>query len=301
MAIEDSAADSREAWRSVYVRFPVFGLSEYSRPKSTARTLIEAVGDAAGTVNAEDASGEVDHAFLCWHRVGAGRVAYLAAPDTYRLRWRRGDRMHHRFWGQFLRWITAADAGVGSEICRLQTDRTRYDEGQPVEVTVWLKDAAGRPLGEESISAEASTFSGDAMSVELTPDADVAGRYFGTFKALKAGAYQIGVRGEAIDKLIPAAAELEKIRATVTVRGADSIEMINTQCNRALLEQVAQVTGGQVIPPTAIGEVLELVSFTPEVVERVDRTPLWNRWSSLIIVLGCLFTEWVVRKGKGLV
>ena len=77
--------------------------------------------------------------------------------------------------------------------------------------------------------------------------------------------------------------------------------MINTQCNRALLEQVAQMTGGQVIPPTAIGEVLELVSFTPEVIENVERTPLWNRWSNLFIVLGCLFTEWVVRKAKGLV
>jgi hypothetical protein len=173
--------------------------------------------------------------------------------------------------------------------------------GEPVEVTVWLKDAAGRPLGDESIAAEASTFNGEAVSVELTPDADVAGRYFGTFKALKAGAYQIGVRGAVIDKLIPAAADLEKIRATVTVRGADSIEMVNTQSNRALLEQVAQVTGGQVIPPTAIGEVLELVSFTPEVVEKIEQTPLWNRWSSLVIVLGCLFTEWVVRKAKGLV
>jgi hypothetical protein len=50
-----------------------------------------------------------------------------------------------------------------------------------------------------------------------------------------------------------------------------------------------------------LGEVLDLVSFTPEVSERVERTPLWNRWSSLVIVLGCLFTEWVVRKAKGLV
>ena len=85
------------------------------------------------------------------------------------------------------------------------------------------------------------------------------------------------------------------------MRATDSIEMLNTQCNRPLLEQIAQMTGGQVIPPTAIGEVLELVSFTPEVRERIERTPLWNRWSNLFIVLGCLFTEWVVRKAKGLV
>jgi hypothetical protein len=66
-------------------------------------------------------------------------------------------------------------------------------------------------------------------------------------------------------------------------------------------QTIAQITGGQVIPPTAISEVLQLVSFTPDVSESIQRSPLWNRWSNLIIVLGCLFTEWTVRKGKGLV
>jgi hypothetical protein len=50
-----------------------------------------------------------------------------------------------------------------------------------------------------------------------------------------------------------------------------------------------------------VGEVLQLMSFTPEVVERTESTPLWNRWSNIVLVLGCLFTEWIVRKAKGLV
>jgi hypothetical protein len=300
LLIEDSATDSRESWRKIYDRFPVYGLSAYSRPKATARTLIEATSEPAGTVRVDEGTGQVEHAFLCWQRIGAGRVAYLAAPDTYRLRWRRGDRMHHRFWGQFMRWITAADTGVGSEIVRLQTDRTRYTAGEPVEVTVWIKDVDGRPIAEESIAAEARTFSDEAITINLTSDPEVAGRYYGTFNDLMAGAYKIGVRGAIVEKLLPAA-DADQSLATITVRGAEGVEMMNTQCNRALLEQVAQVTGGQVIPPTAIGEVLELMSFTPDVVNKVERTPLWNRWSSLLIVLGCLFTEWVVRKSKGLV
>jgi hypothetical protein len=212
--------------------------------------------------------------------------------------------MHHRFWGQFLRWITAANTGTGNDCLRLQTDRTRYAEGEPVEVTVWLKDASGRPLDGETIHAEARMFNNEAQSLELTPDSDVAGRYFGTLKDLASGAYQIGVTGKVIEELLPAGADPNQANdatATITIRSPDSIEMLNTQCNRALLEQVAEMTGGQVIPPTAMAEVLELVSFTPDVTENVQRTPLWNRWSNLFIVLGCLFTEWIVRKGKGLV
>jgi hypothetical protein len=303
LLIADSPAESRAAWQSIYRRFLVFGLSDYCKPKPTARTLIEAISEQEGERDASGA-GDVEHAFLCWQRAGAGRVVYLAAPDTYRLRWRRGDRMHHRFWGQFLRWVTAATTGAGNDLVRLQTDRTRYAKGEAVEVTAWLKDPSGRPIADEVIQAEARTFNDDAKSIELTADPELAGRYTGTFHELPAGAYQIGVRGKVVDDLLAAgkdAADATVASATITVRDADSVEMLNTQCNRALLEQIAEMTGGQVIPPTAMSEVLELVSFTPEVSESIQRRPLWNRWSNLFIVLGCLFTEWIVRKGKGLV
>jgi hypothetical protein len=298
MLITDSMDESVKTWEQVYDRFPVYGLSDYSRPKSTARTLIAAVADAAGDVSAEGA-GSPGHAFLCWQRVGAGRVAYFAAPETWRLRWRVTDEMHHRFWGQLLRWITASNAGAGTDLVRLQTDRTTYLTGEPVEVTAWLKDANGRPLAGETIEAQALSFDKAAMSVELTPDEEVPGRYFGRLDRLKAGAYQVTVEGAVVDKLVPEGAA-DSVVSTITIRAGDSIEMLNTQCNRALLDQVAKITGGQVIPPTAIDEVLRLVSFTPDVSERVERTPLWNRWFNLLLVLGCVFLEWTVRKGKGL-
>lgn len=299
LMIEDSAADSLGAWESIYERFPVFGLSEFSRPKASARTLIEAFGNLGGGVTFTD--DQVQNAFLCWQRVGAGRVAFVAAPDTYRLRWRRGDRMHHRFWGQFLRWMTAADVGAGDDTLRLQTDRARYNVGEPVEVTVWLKDSSGRALAGEALSAKARAFNDERSTINLTGDADVAGRYFGTFGGLGAGAYRIGVNGQAIDKSGAAGKDADGSLATITVSSVESVEMANTQCNRVLLGQVAELTGGQVIPPTAISEVLELASFTPEVTEHIERTPLWNRWTMLVAVLGCLFTEWIVRKSKGLV
>jgi hypothetical protein len=301
LLIDNSPEASCTAWQETFERFPVYGLSEFCRPKASARTLIEAVSQSAGQVVAENTEHKVDNAFLSWQRVGAGRIAYLAAGDTYRLRWRHGDRYHHRFWGQFLRWLTAANTGAGSEIVRLQTDRTRYSQREPVEVTVWLKDGAGRPLAGETIQAEARPFKGDAVSVELTADKQVPGRYFGTFNDLPPGAYKIAARGKAISQLLPRPEDAEKAQATISVQRVGSIEMLNTECNRPLLEQIAQITGGQVIPPTAIGEVLQLVSFTPEVTESIERSPLWNRWSNLLLVLGCLFTEWMVRKGKGLV
>jgi hypothetical protein len=295
LSIEESPTESTAAWERIYERFRLFDLSEYSVPKPTAHTLLEAATDAEGSSRSRN--GAIGHSFLSWHRVGSGRVAFLAAPQTYRLRWREGDRMHHRFWGQFLRWMTADESGAGVDLVRIQTDRARYASGEAVAVTAWLKDAEGRPLAGESIQAKASTFGGGATSAAMTADEEMPGRYFATLAGLSAGAYQITVEGKIVDELL---GDQPKAEATISVLAAESVELMNTQANRALLEQVAQATGGQVIPPTALGELLELVSFDPIVTERVERTPLWNRWSNLALVLGCLVTEWIVRKRKGL-
>jgi hypothetical protein len=301
MLIADSAEESIRQWQSIYERFPVFGLSDYSKPKSTARTLLAAVPDGAGEISAERGATDGGHALLCWQRVGAGRVAYLGAPETYRLRWRRGDELHHRFWGQFLRWITAANSGAGADLVRLQTDHTNYLPDDTIEVTAWLKDTSGRPLSGESIEAEARTFGDQAVSVALESDPEVPGRYFGSLDRLPVGAYQMAVKGPIVDKLLPPGGDNAQAVSTITVRSTGGVELANTQCNRPLMEQVAEITGGQLIPPTAIDEIFQLVSFSPEVDERIERTPLWDRWTSLLLVLGCVFTEWIVRKSKGLV
>ena len=91
------------------------------------------------------------------------------------------------------------------------------------------------------------------------------------------------------------------MRSLISVESSDSLEMMDTRCDRALLEQIAKTTGGAVVPPTAVSEVLQLASLSPEVHENVERIPLWNRWANLWIILGCLFVEWIVRKAKGLV
>jgi len=117
---------------------------------------------------------------------------------------------------------------------------------------------------------------------------------------LPAGAYEIVVNGTVVDELLSTTDDQSPIRSRISVDAGDNLELLDTRCNRALLEQIAELTGGQTIPPTALAEVLQLASLSPEVHETVRRTPLWNRWMNLWIVLGCLTVEWIVRKRKGL-
>ena len=54
------------------------------------------------------------------------------------------------------------------------------------------------------------------------------------------------------------------------------------------------------LPPTAVEEVIALTDLEPEVVEKVESLPLWVQWKFLWILFGCLQTEWIIRKWKGL-
>ncbi len=301
LAIEDSASASAASWKEVYQRNPIHHLSPFCRPKKTARTLIRAVPVGAAVVVDENTAREEQQAFLCWHQVGAGRVVYLAAPRTYLLRFRRSDRMHHRFWGQMLRWITAANLGSGSELVRLTTNQARYYVNEPVEITAWLKDRTGRPLSGQPLHASARALDQTVATILLEPDPDVAGRYFNTMEDLAPGAYKIVLGGSVVENLVQSDQETQQIHRMISIESHDDLEMLDTRCNRALLEQVAELTGGQILPPTAISEVFQLASLSPEVHETVRRVPLWNRWANLWLVLGCLFAEWIVRKQKGLV
>ena len=299
--IADSAEQSEAAWKKQFEFLPLYSISRYSSPKPAAETLMS-VESGNSAVSVTGASGRTtSHALACWHQAGAGRVVYLSAPATYRLRYRRGDRYHHRFWGQLLRWLTAAERGSGTQTVRIDTDSVHYQSGEPVEVTVRLSALDGSPISEKNVRAQAIPERGSPVIIDLSADTNIPGLYTGSFAALKSGAYRVVPAGAIIDELLPQAEEKQLAEAQITMLGADNPELLNTHCNVALLRQIAEVTGGQVVPPTALGELLTLSSMAAEVSERTEREPLWTRWSLLVTAFVCLSTEWVVRKRLGLV
>ena len=78
------------------------------------------------------------------------------------------------------------------------------------------------------------------------------------------------------------------------------IDLAGFSWGGALAQQIAEASGGQVLPPTAVAEVLALTNLEPIVAEKTETIPLWVQWKFLWIVFGCLFTEWSIRKYLGL-
>lgn len=294
MQLGSDAFGGERVWREMSRALPIYSLSEYSRPKPTSHTFIRAVATDAG------ANDNRQRSFLCWQTVGRGRVVYLAAPATYQLRIRNGDRYHHQFWGQLIRWSIARDLATGSRTVRIQTDKSSYQSGEDVQVIVQLTQLSGEPVSGATLHTTARQNKSVTATAVMEEDENIPGRYLGTLPTLVAGSYFVGVEGGEVEELL----QLEKvsgpIETSIAVEPSTSTEMLDTRSNRPLLAQIAQLTGGQVIPPTALSEVFQTANLTPHVTEQTEKLALWNNWQLLSLILFCLACEWAIRKQTGL-
>lgn len=295
LRIGDTEEETQNAWNFVNQFAPLHDVSPWRLPRPSATTLISAV--PKGSLNEEQAAAA--SSFLCWQAVGRGRVIYLSGPETFRLRFLRGDLLHYRFWGQLLRWSLATDLAAGSELVRIRSDKTRYTDNEPIHVTVRLADRTGNAVETQHELTVIARNSDQEHSVRLVSDDQIPGQYSGTFQSLPPGDYLIAPAGDAISQTLQGTTAAIP-SSSLNVRPRLSMELLDTRADRALAQQIADITGGQVIPPTAVEEILALTNLKPEVTQKLETRPLWVEWKYLWIIFGCLHIEWIARKIQGL-
>ena len=294
--VAENPGVTERVWREMSERVPIYGLSDFSKPKPTTHSLIWASMSKRQFNPAEPST----RAFLAWHYVGAGRVVYLSAPVTYQLRYRQGDTFHHRFWGQLLRWTVARDLGEGSRTVRLSTDKSRYEQGDPVQVAARLRQLDGQPVAGAKLQVLAVHEGKPVYSIPLREDANRPGSYSGSFEDLPVGAVKLELSGDRIKGLLALENYQRPIESTINVDPSGMLELRHPLCNLPLLREIADASGGMIVPPTGLPAALKQLNLDPEVLENVTKKPLWNRWDLLAIFIGCLAAEWSLRKFLGL-
>ncbi|MEM8666919.1 MAG: hypothetical protein AAGG48_05355 [Planctomycetota bacterium] len=307
LMIGETEKSTKESWDFVNRFSPLNRVSEWRDPLPAARSLIAAV--PKNSVDGADAAEGRHSTFLCWQPVGRGRLVYLSGPETYRLRFLRGDRLHYRFWGQLMRWAIASDLASGNQLVRIRSSKTLYQTKDSVDVEVILFDSEGAPIVADTVDQSALHLSisspDEQRIVPLARDDERPGFYRAEVNSIPPGVYQAQPAGTLVEALmagtdIEPEGNPEEVVATFTVQADLPAELVDTRVNRVLATQISELTGGQVLPPTAVSEILELTNLDPVVTHRVQRQPLWLRWRYLWLVFGCLQTEWIVRKWRGL-
>jgi len=224
--------------------------------------------------------------------VGAGEVLFHAVDETWRWRRRVGDVFFARYWVQTLRQLSRSKLAGAGKTAVLSTDRQQYQQGEPVRLRVRFPDERHAPEEDDGVTVVLERPSHKSERIRLRR---THGR--GTFEALlsrpAAGNYHAWMAIPTVEGRAPA------VDFTIEApRG----EFEHIRVDTAALRLAARQTRGRFY---TFATAAKLVGDLPEgcqvPVETLPPKPLWNRWPLLLLFLGLLITEWILRKRGGMV
>ena len=274
----DTNQDNGEVWRKLPGFFWYTGVR---RAKAGTETL--AVHDQVAT-----ASGRVP--LIVTKTFGAGKVLFMGTDSAWR--WRHGveDRYHYRFWSQVARWMAYRRQMAQSEAIRLFYAPDRPNVDDVLTLNANAIDNVGGPLDRGSVVVQAISPSGKTQTIRLQPGTeDLAGLFVGSFVPKEPGNY----------RLIASSSETgASVETDLSVQGLNR-EQQGRLARFDVLDEIAKITEGQLVPISEVPSLLEHLAALPEPAPTVHRTRIWAHpiWAGILVFL--LGAFWVARKMNG--
>ncbi|MEM7308847.1 MAG: glutamine amidotransferase [Planctomycetota bacterium] len=222
----------------------------------------------------------------------SGRTMYLGVDSTWMWRYHFGDRYHERFWRNAIRWLALGRLKSGDRRYRLETPRTSYHLDERVTLEARVLDEDFRPAEKPSQDVLWSGPEGRTVPLRLLAVPDRAGLYRAALQVDRPGLYRAWIEagGERV----------ATVEFDVTL---PSRETANPAPDPEALQGLAATTGGRAV---SLAELDALSEEFPGDEER--REPIssrlddaWDHWGTLLLALGLLSLEWILRKRVELV
>lgn len=226
------------------------------------------------------------------HNYGAGRVLYLGTDNTWRWRYKVGDRIHAVFWSQAFRWGTSNRLS-GSERLKVGVDRRQIRPGENLEVIARPRDKQGRLAPNAMVVAELEDKS-RPQRVQLQPVPDSGGLYRGVLQNLGAGIHTVVVKVESPDG--DGVSENVQVIAR-EVAGQEGVELSR---DATRLAAMAGAGGGQYADILEAPQLFKGLSGQGKQRALESSCELWASYPALILVVLLLAAEWLLRKRIGL-
>ena len=270
----DTEESSETIWQSLPELFWYF---EAPRKKPAALVLAE-----HPTVIGSD--GKLP--LIVYQFVGSGKAMFHAFDDTWRWRFRTGDKYFGRFWVQTIRFLARSRLS-GQRQAEVQTDRRRYQRGQPIQFRVRFPNPGTAPTGGDvAIQVKKKDQGPRKLTLKLVPG--TRNVFDGALPQAVEGDYEVQLLPPPTLDPIPTA----NFRVEAPVNEFERIEM-----NAPELIRSAESTGGKFYTPLTADSLLKDLPKPSKVPLDTDPPiPLWNTWPILALFLLLLTAEWVFRK-----
>jgi uncharacterized membrane protein len=310
---------TREGWLQPWVRLRNNEVDEKKRlgdipPFAVLNQIREWKPGASVIATVSDASAK-SYPALVAQRFGNGRTAALTIGDMWH--WGLKDKETHRdmdkAWRQMLRWLVADVPGrIGAQV-----EQKPSDPDNTVLLQVRVRDEKFEPVDNAAVSILVqpigqveATSPGAAAATNSPPSAATNAPTFVRLKAepslsepgLYQAAYIPRLTGGYFAQVVVTNAVGAEVGQTQAGWSSDPAadEFRSLRPNRALLEQIAKRTGGEVIDRDRLDSFAASLPQRKVPIAESWTLPLWHQPIVFLFALACFVGEWGLRRWKGL-
>jgi hypothetical protein len=283
MQLGADEAENRKAWKNLG-RLPWW--QPVSRPHPQATVL-------AVHPTEKCTDGKTPQPIIAIRRYGRGEVVYVGTNETWRLRRKYGERYYRQFWGQLMHRLGLGHALGSQKRFVVRTDAETYRTDDTVLVTVEAFDADFQPLSAAKLpdrTLTARLVRPDKPASDEPEKLTIAevrpGLFEARLPALVAGEHRI---------IVDDPITREQTQATFTVTSV-SVEQRSASRNVALQESIASATGGKTYDLATAAKLVDDVDPVARPEHAMKVFPLGMTWACLLLGLGLLICEWIIRK-----
>ena len=232
------------------------------------------------------------------HRYGRGKAAVVLTDSTWR--WKLGmagtgltTDYHTLFWRSLINWLMPEQkAEKEKQSVKLVSDKLSYELNEQVKLTV----TATTPDGEAARGAKVviHIYAPDGKTLEKQAVFDPKDTGFhAAFVPHTAGKYK------AVATAQGEGAVLGRDELALMV-GDTSIELTQTDPDRALLKTLAELSRGRYYEPGDARQIARDIVIENKKHTWIEKKAVWDRWWVLLGLFGLFTLEWIIRKGRQL-
>ena len=225
---------------------------------------------------------------VAWQRYGTGKCMSIASDRLWRLRYRAGDKYHWRVWSQCIQFMTLSRLMGEHKRIRLETDRSVYSVGGQCRLYAHVLDDKFEPIVQPIFEVYVAGIDGGQAKelVSLRPDGSQPGLYEGYFTPPEPGRYRLEANED--DREVSSTMEFQ----VSNVRQ----ELLDTDMRLDHLQRIAELTGGAKLGVREVPKLSSLIKGDPLITKVRSERPLWDNVLVVILLVGLLGAEWILRR-----
>jgi uncharacterized membrane protein len=288
---------TREGWLQPWVRLRTSEAEERKRLAAQPHFDVWNHGNGvkpAASVLATVTDGEKERPALVTQRFGRGRSGAMLVGDFWQagLGDEQGQKDIGRAWRQILRWLVSDVPGITEVRAEPRAD------GQSVKIEVRARTPGFEPVENASVSLKiqrAGVTGADAV-IELPAEASTTepGLYTAEYFPRESGGYRVTA---AVKNETGAGAGTAETGWSTNMDGSEFRSLVP---NRALMEEIAKRTGGEVVSPERLEALIRKMPEKRAPVNETITEPLWHTAWVFLIALTFFLGEWGLRRRFGL-